>query len=147
MGGTLTLLAVDVRQTLPVIPRSMPADELNACSYLWNTVEKTTLTTNMRVHLLQDSSAQTFLQQLLDIGYDRAPKNDDVNKLNEEIQSKLPGEIINYKSIDTVMDKEQSVNYLVEFLNSMEPPGITPHILLLKIGSPLMLIRNLNAPK
>ncbi|XP_036340438.1 uncharacterized protein LOC118749766 [Rhagoletis pomonella] len=50
MGGTLILLAGDFRQTLPVIPRSSPADELNAClkaSHLWNYVEKITLTTNM----------------------------------------------------------------------------------------------------
>lgn len=30
-GGALVLLAGDFRQTLPVIPRSTPADELNAC--------------------------------------------------------------------------------------------------------------------
>ncbi|GBP39663.1 hypothetical protein EVAR_25487_1 [Eumeta japonica] len=76
-----------------------------------------------------------------------APKNDDVNKLNDQIQLKLPGEEINYKSIDTVMDEEQAVDYPVEFLNSLEPPGMPPHILKLKIGSPIMLIRNLNAPK
>ncbi|GFT49845.1 ATP-dependent DNA helicase [Trichonephila clavipes] len=37
-GGALTLLAGDFRQTLPVIPRSTPADGLNAClksSVLW----------------------------------------------------------------------------------------------------------------
>lgn len=200
MGGALILLAGDFRQTLPVIPRSMPADELNAClkaSYLWNRVEKITLSTNMRVHLLQDPSAQTFSKQLLDIGngkipIDRAtneisfppnfcqmqmniqavvdkvfpslttsyknpdwlcerailaPKNDDVNKLNEQIQLKLPGKLIKYKSIDTVMDEEQAVNYPTEFLNSLEPPGMPPHVLTLKVGSPVILIRNLNAPK
>ncbi|GBN73469.1 hypothetical protein AVEN_137961-1 [Araneus ventricosus] len=31
LGGSLLLLAVDFRQTLPVIPNSTPADELNAC--------------------------------------------------------------------------------------------------------------------
>ncbi|XP_036341751.1 uncharacterized protein LOC118751090, partial [Rhagoletis pomonella] len=200
MGGALILLAGDFRQTLPVIPRSTPADELNAClkaSHLWNYVEKITLTTNMRVHLLQDTSAQIFSKQLLDIGngkvhidrttneisfssnccqmqqsiqdvIDRvfpnltinyrnpewlrdrailAPKNDDVSKLNGQIQLKIPGEAVEYKSIDTVMDKDQAVNYPTEFLNSLEPPGMPPHSLALKVGSPVMLIRNLNAPK
>ncbi|XP_036322227.1 ATP-dependent DNA helicase pif1-like [Rhagoletis pomonella] len=200
MGGALILLAGDFRQTLPVIPRSTPADELNAglkASHLWNYVEKITLTTNMRVHLLQDTSAQIFSKQLLDIGngkvhidrttneisfpsnfcqvqqsiqdvIDRvfpnltinyrypewlrerailAPKNDDVSKLNGQIQLKIPGEAVEYKSIDTVMDKDQAVNYPTELHNSLEPPGMPPHSLALKVGSPVMLIRNLNAPK
>ncbi|XP_076299884.1 uncharacterized protein LOC143218540 [Lasioglossum baleicum] len=71
MGGALILLAGDFRQTLPVIPRSTPAAELNAClknSALWRHVKKITLSTNMRVHLLGDVSAQTFVKQLLDMG-------------------------------------------------------------------------------
>lgn len=38
MGGVTVVLADDFRQTLPVLPRSTPADELNAClkaSQLW----------------------------------------------------------------------------------------------------------------
>jgi len=76
MGRALLLLAGDFRQTLPVIPRSTPADELNAClkaSYLWRHVEKLTLSTNMRVHLLQDAAAQIFAKQLLDMGNGKLP--------------------------------------------------------------------------
>lgn len=50
LGGTLLLLAGNFRQTLPVIPSSTPADELNACLKswtLWRQVQKITLTTNM----------------------------------------------------------------------------------------------------
>ncbi|XP_042912160.1 uncharacterized protein [Parasteatoda tepidariorum] len=69
-GGTLLLLSGDFRQTLPVIPRSTYADEINAClksSPLWPNVEKVQLKVNMRVQMLQDPSAETFSKQLLDI--------------------------------------------------------------------------------
>jgi hypothetical protein len=42
-GGAMILLSGDFRQTLPVIPRSTAADEINAClksSTLWRYVKK-----------------------------------------------------------------------------------------------------------
>lgn len=76
-----------------------------------------------------------------------APKIEDVNKNNEQIQSKLPGAVTKYTSIDSVTIEDQAVDYPVEFLNSIEQPGMPPHILHLKVGSPLMIMRNLNPPK
>jgi len=63
MGGAIVVLAGDFRRTLPIIPRSTPADELNAClkaSHIWRYVKKLTLTTNMKVHLTGNVSARTF---------------------------------------------------------------------------------------
>lgn len=70
-GGAILLLSGDFRQTLPVIPRSTYADEINAClkqSFLWRSVETVRLSINMRVQLQNDPSAQTFSEQLLHIG-------------------------------------------------------------------------------
>ncbi|GBP87697.1 ATP-dependent DNA helicase pif1 [Eumeta japonica] len=75
-GGLMILLAGDFRQTLPVVPRGTPADELNAClkaSPLWNNVKKLSLTTNMRVQLQNDQSAAQFSKQLLDVGNGKVP--------------------------------------------------------------------------
>ncbi|KIH67553.1 hypothetical protein ANCDUO_02114 [Ancylostoma duodenale] len=200
MGGVVVVLAGDFRQTLPVIPRSTPADELNAClktSHLWRPVQKMTLTTNMRVHLRGDDCAQVFAEQLLRLGdgkfpvdpdtdlisfppdfcntvaspeelvnkvfsdicenfrshqwlCDRAilaPMNESVNCMNVQIQDQLPGPVSTYESIDTVVDSEQAVCYPTEFLNSLEPPGLPPHRLILKAGSPIILLRNIDPPK
>ena len=76
-----------------------------------------------------------------------APKNDSVNVINIQIQQQLPGEDISYKSIDTVVDIDQAVQYPTEVLNSLEPPGMPSHRLALKIGSSIMLLRNLDAPR
>ncbi|PNF15011.1 hypothetical protein B7P43_G17795 [Cryptotermes secundus] len=75
-GSALILLAGDLRQTLPVIPRSTPADEINVClkySTLWRQVKTLKLTTNMRVQLQDDRSADIFSHKLLEIGNGKEP--------------------------------------------------------------------------
>jgi ATP-dependent DNA helicase PIF1 len=76
-----------------------------------------------------------------------ASKNNSVNAINLQIQQQLPGETTSYKSVDTVADVNEAVQYPTEFLNSLEPSGMPSHNLLLKIGSSIMLLRNLDAPR
>ena len=76
-----------------------------------------------------------------------APKNIDVNSVNTMIQNAIPGEVKTYKSIDTVTNPDEAVQYPIEFLNSLDLTGLPPHNLLLKIGVPIILLRNLNPPK
>ncbi|XP_045454816.1 uncharacterized protein LOC123664266 [Melitaea cinxia] len=75
-----------------------------------------------------------------------SPKNDTVNEINNLIVQKVPGQTKTYKSIDTVTNIEDAVHYPQEFLNSLNPSGLPPHELTLKIGIPIMLLRNLNPP-
>ncbi|CAB3261250.1 unnamed protein product [Arctia plantaginis] len=76
-----------------------------------------------------------------------AAKNVDVDEINFQIQQLLLGDLMSFKSIDTVVDENESVNYPIEFLNSLDIPGMPPHNLRLKIGSPIFLLRNLNPPQ
>ncbi|XP_045536286.1 uncharacterized protein LOC106720810 [Papilio machaon] len=199
MGGMVVLLAGDFRQTLPVITKGTPADEINAClkaSVLWVHVKKFCLTTNMRVQLHNDSQAGQYAAALLKIGEDcmptdnsgmitlrhefcqivdstddlknnvyadlqmnmgnrewlceraiLAPTNEKVNKINELIMSDVKGDVFEYLSVDNVMDTEQVTSYPIEFLNSLELSGVPSHKLRLKVGVPVLLMRNLDAPR
>ncbi|XP_076763396.1 uncharacterized protein LOC143430845 [Xylocopa sonorina] len=73
-----------------------------------------------------------------------AAKNIDVNLINCTIQNEIPDEETTYKSIDSVVNHDESVqNYSTEFLNSLDLPGMPPHILSLKIDFPVILLRNI----
>ncbi|KAF2886972.1 hypothetical protein ILUMI_19201 [Ignelater luminosus] len=173
----MILLPGDFRQTLPVI-----ADEINAClktSNLWKYVKNLKLTTNMRMALQNDISAEVFSKTLLDIGNGKIPvdsstglisfptnfcqfttskeeliskvfpnidtnyknhawlserailaaTNKDVNDLNIKIQSQINGQIHSFKSIDSIIDPNEVVNYPTEFLNLLDLLGLPPHYL------------------
>lgn len=195
MGGVTVVLSGDFRQTLPIIPRGTPADEIKAClknSYLWPEIIKLSLTTNMRAR--HDPLAEQLSERLLKIGegeVDRdedgrivppcghivttidelkrhvfpdiehnyqkddwlcerailAAKNDTVDQINTEAQNCITGFEKTYKAVDVVTKEDQAVEYPLEFLNSIEIPGLQPYKLTLKVGSPIVLIRNLNAPR
>lgn len=75
------------------------------------------------------------------------PTNDSANTINLSLLEKLPSSVVRYESVDSVVEAEDAVHYPVEFLHTLNPPGIPPHILSLKNGAPIMLLRNLNPPK
>ena len=119
LGGTVLLLAGDFRQTLPVIPKSTPADEIDAClksSKLWNYVHTLTLTTNMRVQLLNEPNAYTFADQLLRIGngcqpFDKNPITFPENfctcvtSAEELIDKVFPQIVTSYKNEDWIRER------------------------------------------
>ena len=74
-----------------------------------------------------------------------APKNSAVRTINDEVLNLLPGTVTEYTSINSVLDPNDSINYPTEFLNSLEPCGMPPHKLRLKVGAPIILLRNLDS--
>lgn len=54
------------------------------------------------------------------------------------------GEAPIYKSVDTVLNQGEAVHYPTEFLNSLDLPGLPPHIINLKIGVPIILLTTIN---
>ncbi|GFX12247.1 ATP-dependent DNA helicase [Trichonephila clavipes] len=143
MDGATVVLAGDFRQTLSIVKRGTPADQINAClknSYLWHHVEKFSLTTNMRSHIQSDLSARQLANKA-----SLASRNDVVEKLNVTIQKQLPGQEYAYKSIDCILNGCEAVQYPIEFLNSIQTPDLQAHNLILKVGAPIILIRNIDA--
>lgn len=80
-----------------------------------------------------------------------AARNDHVNQLNVHVLEQLDGEERVYMSADTVIledgadgpASQGSHPYPLEFLQSLNPPGLPPSELHLKIGCPLILLNNL----
>ncbi|XP_074097687.1 uncharacterized protein LOC141526552 [Cotesia typhae] len=75
------------------------------------------------------------------------PINESADRINTLLIEQQTTEHMKYESVDTVIEVEETVYYPVEFLHTLNPPGIPPHIHHLKIGTPIMLLRNLNPPK
>ena len=72
---------------------------------------------------------------------------DDMNAINNIIQGQILGKYITYKSIDTIMNIDEIKNYPIEFFNSLDTPGVPQHVLSLKIGAHIFLLRNINPPR
>lgn len=80
------------------------------------------------------------------------PRNETVDDVNSYMLSIQPGEYKEYLSSDTIShDAEESSQldtiYPIEYLNSLRISGLPNHKLILKVGSPIMLLRNLNQEK
>ncbi|KFM63116.1 hypothetical protein X975_02263, partial [Stegodyphus mimosarum] len=76
-----------------------------------------------------------------------SPTNEQVDKVNNLILSKIDAPTKIYYSVDTVLDLEEAVHFPTEFLNSLNPSGLPPHKMVLKVGCPVILLRNLKPPK
>ena len=76
-----------------------------------------------------------------------APKNESVHGLNSILIDRLPGEVKVYKSIDSTVEPNDACHFPSEVLNKQDPPGLPQHELKIKVGCPIMLLRNLDAPK
>jgi ATP-dependent DNA helicase PIF1 len=73
-----------------------------------------------------------------------AATNDTVTETNNELVGRLPGEVHAYHSIDTVGEDDDQTMFPTEFLNSLALSGMADHELNLKVGTPVILLRNID---
>ncbi|XP_024006616.1 uncharacterized protein LOC112083117 [Eutrema salsugineum] len=79
-----------------------------------------------------------------------SPRNDDVDTINDYMLSKLSGVERTYLSCDSIDTTEENKGdsnnmiYTEEFLNSIKMSGFPNHVLKLREGTPVMLLRNID---
>ncbi|XP_059142029.1 uncharacterized protein LOC131929706 [Physella acuta] len=71
--------------------------------------------------------------------------NEDSLHLNEQVLKLIPTDEVTFTSVDSNVtdDPADELSFPVEFLNSLTPTGMPSHKLKIKIGSVVMLLRNL----
>ncbi|KAG5235410.1 ATP-dependent DNA helicase [Salix suchowensis] len=140
-GGKSILLGGDFRQILPVIPGGTKEDIINASlssSPIWPKFKIMLLKQNMRLSI--DAMVSAIYPNIelptLEPSYfkERAivtPKNITATEINNFILGVTHGTQRIYLSN-------------ASFINQLEFSGVPSHILALKIGAPIMLLRNLS---
>ena len=72
-----------------------------------------------------------------------ATTNEIVDELNDEMVNKIPGDLHDFASVDTV-DNADATMFPQEFLNTLNLLGLPQHMLKLKENTVVILLRNMN---
>jgi len=72
------------------------------------------------------------------------PLNETVDRINDHVLELFPGYSVTCLSVDSVAEVDQQAIYPVEYLNFLNLSGLPPHKLQLKLGIPIMLLRNID---
>ncbi|XP_021975345.1 ATP-dependent DNA helicase PIF1-like [Helianthus annuus] len=78
------------------------------------------------------------------------PKNEVVHEINDRLLELFPGEPTEYLSSDSICQTEQVIDsfqqelYSPDVLNGLKISGLPNHRLVLKVGVPIMLLRNID---
>ncbi|KAL3115858.1 hypothetical protein niasHT_007158 [Heterodera trifolii] len=77
------------------------------------------------------------------------PTNNDVHYINEVALARMSGDAKDFPSIDEPLEPNDEFNnfrtdFNIEAVHNEMPSGMPPHKIVLKVGTPVMLIRNLD---
>ena len=74
------------------------------------------------------------------------PTNEKCKELNAKIIDRIEGEKAVYYSVHNIVSDDADAQNLfpLEFIHTLEPSGMPPHLLELKVGCVVILIRNLD---
>ncbi|XP_021987042.1 uncharacterized protein LOC110883631 [Helianthus annuus] len=97
----------------------------------------------------------SVLERYMDLDYfsERAiltPKNEVVHEINDRLLELFPGEPVEYLSSDSICQTKKGIDsfqqelYSPDVLNGLKISGLPNHRLVLKVGVPIMLLRNID---
>ncbi|XP_075096389.1 uncharacterized protein LOC107763668 [Nicotiana tabacum] len=134
-GGKTVVLGGDFRQILPVIPKGTHLDELKVFLDWILAIDDGIVGT----------SVEGYLQQRVIL----TPTLDMVESINEYMISLNQSYERSYLSSDTICSSDNTYSALEhvhtpEFLNTIKCSGVPNHALTLKVGIPVMLLRNID---
>nr|XP_029145225.1 uncharacterized protein LOC112718243 [Arachis hypogaea] len=163
-GGKTIVFGGDFRQILPVIPKGSRQEIVNATinsSYLWDDCKLLTLSKNMRLKSSdlnsRSSELKEFADWILSIG-----DGSQGSRSNTGEKVVIPDDILvsdwvdpieaisqTYLSSDKACPTEPNNDLLAsihtpELLNTIKCSGVPNHELTLKVGTPIMLLRNID---
>ncbi|KAM0028816.1 putative DNA helicase Pif1, P-loop containing nucleoside triphosphate hydrolase [Helianthus debilis subsp. tardiflorus] len=96
--------------------------------------------------IIQNFSVATFFQERAIL----APTNEVVDEINDRLLSLIPGDEKEYLSSDSIYESENLQEgfdqrlYSPDVLNGLKISGLPHHRLVLKVGVPVMLLRNID---
>jgi ATP-dependent DNA helicase PIF1 len=93
------------------------------------------------LNLNEDARCKYFRERAI-----LAPRNDCIDEINQKILEQFPGEERVYLSADTATDDtgNNMENIPAEYLNNITIPNFPLHRTILKVGTPILLLRNLS---
>ncbi|GJV74686.1 ATP-dependent DNA helicase PIF1-like protein [Tanacetum coccineum] len=142
-GGKIMVLGGDFRQVLSVIRRGTRAQIVDSndmtIPYTDEKASKDALINEIfplfatNVHSSRDIVSRAIL----------STKNEHIDSINDLLIDRFPSDEKVYYSFDEAEDDTRNL-YPLEFLNSLNVNGFPPNCLRLKIGCPIILLRNLD---
>ncbi|GJW33570.1 DNA helicase [Tanacetum coccineum] len=104
---------------------------------------------NLIKFIYDDQTLQNPTPQALQEKVIVCPKNEVVDIINSKVMSMLPGRTQVYISYDEALPHshdggEVELLYPKEYLNTLSFAGLPPHRLELKVGTPIILLRNIS---
>ncbi|KAH1242197.1 hypothetical protein GmHk_07G019583 [Glycine max] len=132
-SGKVVVFGGDFHHILSVVPKGSRFDIVHATinsSYLWNHCQFY----NNPEYL----QSRAILASTIEV----------IDKVNEYVMSLIPGDEIEYYSANSINKSDALQNptfetVTPEFLNSLNTSGIPNHEMKLKVGTPIMLLRNM----